>query len=317
LCNVGAMGAWLPIGLLCVVGIIALRKFGSATSFSAPSLRPSLNIGNVGVWATLLFGFVGAESASCMGGEIKNARRTIPPALLIAGVLITTGYILGTIAMLIVLPPQQLNNLEGVMQAISTSAARIGWYGIGPAVALLICLANLGGVSAYLAAMSRLPFVAGIDRYLPEAFGRLHSRWKTPHVSLIVQGLCCVVFVLLGQLGSSVRAAYQVLVSTSIIASFVPYLFMFASLMRLQRKPAAPEVVRIPGGSPIAIGLAILGFVATCAVIVGSVVPDPAEPHKALVVAKIVLLSLAVLGSGAGLYALGKWRARSTATLGR
>jgi amino acid transporter len=227
-----------------------------------------------------------------------------------AGVLITAGYILGTVAMLIVLPPQQLNNLEGIMQAISTSAARIGWYGVGPAVALLICVANLGGVSAYLAAMSRLPFVAGIDRYLPEAFGRLHPRWKTPHVSLIVQGFCCVVFVLLGQLGSSVHAAYQVLVSTSIIASFVPYLFMFASLMRLQREPAAREVVRIPGGSAVAIGIAILGFVATCAVILGSVVPDPSEPHKVLVVAKIVLLSFAVVGAGAGLYLLGKRSSR-------
>jgi glutamate:GABA antiporter len=315
--NIGAVGAWLPVGLLCIVGIIAVRKFGSATSFDLAAMKPSLNIGNVGVWATLLFGFVGAESASCMGGEIRNARRTIPPALLIAGVLITAGYMLGTIAMLIVLPHGQVNNLEGIMQAISSSAARIGWYGVGPAVALLICVANLGGVGAYLAAMSRLPFVAGIDRYLPAAFGKLHPRWKTPHVSLIVQGFCCVVFVLLGQLGSSVHAAYQVLVSTSIIASFVPYLFMFASLMRLQAEPAGGEVVRIPGGSPVAIGIAVLGFAATCAVIVGSVVPDPSEPHKALVVAKIVLLSLAVLGAGAGLYALGKRRARSAATPAR
>ena len=310
--NLGAIGAWLPVGLLYVVGVIALRRFGSATSFHAASLKPSLNLGNVGVWATLMFAFAGAESASCLGGEIKDARRIIPRALLIAGVLIAGGYILGTVAVLVVLPHQQLNGLEGIMQAISGSAARIGWYGLGPAVALLICLANLGAVGAFLAAMSRLPFVAGLDRYLPPAFGRVHPKWQTPHIALIAQGVACAVFVLLGQLGSSIQSAYQVLVSMSIIISFVPYLFIFAALIRLQREPAGPEIVRIPGGKPVAYALGIIGFVATCATIVGSMVPDPSEPNKALVIGKIVLLTFAVIGGGVLLYALGKRRAAAT-----
>ena len=304
--NLGAIGGWLPVGLLCVIGVIALRRFGSATSFNPASMKPSLNLGNAAIWATLMSAFIGAESASCMGSEIKDARRTIPRALLIAGVLITAGYMLGTVAMLVVLPQQQLNSLEGIMQAISTSAERIGWYGLGPAVALLICVANLGGVGAYLAAMSRLPFVAGIDRYLPPAFGRLHPRWQTPHVALIVQGLCSLLFVLLGQLGSTVHGAYQVLVSMTIITSFVPYLFMFAALIRLQREPVGPEIIRVPGGKPVAIALAIVGLVGTCAAIIGSMIPDPSEPHKALVVAKLVLLSAAVIGGGVALYAIGR-----------
>ena len=308
--NVGAIGAWIPAGLLCVVGAIALHKFGSATSFTPATLKPSLNVGNIGIWAALLLAFVGAESASCLGGEIKNARRTIPPALLIAGATITTAYMLGTVAMLIVLPHEKFNYLEGIMQAISSSAERIGWHGLGPAVALLISLANLGTVSAYLAAMSRLPFVAGIDRYLPRAFGRVHPRWGTPHVALIVQAFCCLIFALLGQLGSTVRGAYQVLVSMTIITSFIPYLFMFASLIRLQREPAGPEIVRIPGGRPGAIVVAIVGLTGTSLALIGSVFPDPGEPHKVLMVTKVLLLSLVVLGGGAGLYVLGKRRAQ-------
>lgn len=307
--NVGAVGAWIPAALLCVVGAVALYKFGSATSFAPSALRPSLTLGNIGIWAALLLAFVGAESASCLGGEIKNARRTIPPALLIAGATVTAAYMLGTIAMLIVLPHDKFNNLEGIMQAISSSAERIGWYGLGPVVALLICLANLGTVSAYLAAMSRLPFVAGIDRYLPRAFGRVHPRWGTPHVALIVQALCCLVFALLGQLGSTVRGAYQVLVSMTIITSFIPYLFMFTALIRLQRQPAGPEIVRIPGGSGAAIAVSIVGLTGTCVALVGSVFPDPSEPHKVLMVTKVILLSFVVLGGGAGLYMLGKRRA--------
>ncbi len=308
LSNLGAVGTWLPVALLCVVAAVAWRKFGSATNFTASSMTPALHWSTIGVWSTVLYAFAGAESASFMGGEIRNARRTIPRALLIAGVLITSGYILGTIAVLMVLPHGELNSLQGIMQAISSSAERVGWHGLGPAVALLICMSNLGGVGAYLAALSRIPFVAGIDRYLPPAFGRIHAKWGTPHVSLMAQAFCCVLFVVLGQLGSTVRGAYQVLISMTIITNFIPYLFMFAALIRFQREPASVEVVRIPGGKPVSILLAGLGFVTTSGVILGSVIPDPSEPDKLLAVGKIVVLSAVLIGVGVAIYFIGKRR---------
>ena len=195
-----------------------------------------------------------------MGDEIKDARRTIPRALIVAGVVITAGYILGTVAVLVALPTSQVNSMEGIMQAISSAAARVGWNGVGPAVALLICLANLGGVGAYLAALARIPFVAGIDRYLPPAFGRVHPKWGTPAVALVTQAVCCMVFILLGQAGSTVHGAYQVLVTMTIITNFVPYLFMFAAMIRLQREPVEAGVIRVPGGKPVAIALATVAM---------------------------------------------------------
>ncbi len=313
LSNLGAIGTWLPVALLCMVGVLAWRKFGSATAFTAASMKPSLHWGTIGVWSTVLYAFSGAESASFMGGEIKNARRSIPRALFVAGVLITAGYVLGTVAILVVLPHGELNSLEGIMQAISSSAERVGWSGLGPAVALLICISNLGGVGAYLAALSRIPFVAGIDRFLPPAFARVHPKWGTPYVSLIVQSLCCVLFIVLGQLGSTVHGAYQVLVSMTIITNFIPYLFMFAAMIRLQREPVEAGVVRVPGGKPVAIALATVGFVTTCAVILGSMVPDASEPHKAVAVAKIIVLTAVLVGGGGLLYFIGRRRARFVA----
>src|SRR5664279_712655 len=204
--------------------------------------------------------------------------------------------------------------MEGIMQAITSAAARVGWTGLGPAVALLICLANLGGVGAYLAALARLPFVVGIDRYLPAAFGRVHPRWGTPAVSLITQAVCCMVFILMSQAGSTVHGAYQLLITMTIITNFLPYLFMFAAMIRLQREPTEPGVIRVPGGKYVAIALACLGSVATCAVIVGSMIPDPSEPNKLLAVGKIVVLSAVLLGGGVVLYAVGRRRARAVST---
>ena len=311
LSNIGSQGTWIPVGLLCAVALVAWVKFGSATSFDAASMTPSLNPGIFGVWATLLYAFSGAEAASFMGDEIKDARRILPRALIVAGFVITAGYILGTVAILVALPTSQVNGMEGIMQAITSAAARVGWYGIGPAVALLICLANLGGVGAFLAALARIPFVVGIDRYLPPAFGRVHPKWGTPAVSLVTQAVCCIVFILLGQAGSTVHGAYQVLVTMTIITNFVPYLFMFAALIRLQREPVESGVIRAPGGKPVATALALVGMVTTFLVIIASVVPDPSEPNKVLAVGKVVFFSVLLIGGGMLLYASGKRRARN------
>ncbi len=309
LSNLGALGVWIPVTLLCSVAVVAFAKFGSATHFTPSAMKPSLNLGTLGVWATILYAFSGSEAASFMGDEIKDARRTIPHALITAGALITGGYILGTVAILVALPTGQVSSMEGIMQAITTAAGRVGWNGIGPAVALFICLANLGGVGAYLAALARIPFVVGIDRYLPSAFGRVHPKWGTPAVSLVTQAVCCMVFILMSQAGSTVRGAYQLLITMTIITNFVPYLFMFAAMIRLQREPIEPGVITVPGGKPIAVALAIIALVTTSAVIVASVVPDPSEPNKVLAVAKVVFFSALLIGGGVLLYALGRRRA--------
>jgi amino acid transporter len=311
LSNVGAIGTWIPIVLLFALALLTWSKFGSATSFPVQSFKPTPSVSNFGIWATILLAFTGAETASFMGSEIKRPRRDIPRALLIAGVLVVAGYVLGTVAILVVVPREQLNSLEGFMLAISSSAARVGWRGLGPVVALLICLSNLGTVGAYLAAVARIPFVAGIDRYLPGAFARVHPRWGTPYVALIAQAIFSVLFAIMGQAGSTVRGAYQVLVSMTIIATFLPFLYMFAALIRVQDEPVEPGVVRVPGGKPVATGIAIVGFIATVLVLIGSVIPDPSEPNKVLAVVKVVLLSAVLVGGGAALYGVGKRRARN------
>ena len=71
-------------------------------------------------------------------------------------------------------------------------------------------------------------------------------------------------FVFLAQPGTSVNGAYNVLVAIAVVISMVPFMFLFASLIRLQREPVAPDVLRIPGGRPVAILLGSVGFL-TCA----------------------------------------------------
>src|SRR5204863_9695271 len=119
---------------------------------------------------------------------------------------------------------KDISGLQGITQAIDAVATRIDMKGIVPFAAALVALSAIGGVAAWFAAAARLPFVAGVDRFLPASFGRVHPKWGTPHVALLIQAVIAFVFVLLSQAGTSVKGAYDVLVSMSLIAYFIPYL---------------------------------------------------------------------------------------------
>jgi len=310
--NVGALAMWIPVGIVIVMGLVAWHRYGSATSFTVHSMTPSTHLNDIIFWSVLTFAFGGSETASFMGEEIKNARRTIPLALLSAGVTVTVCYILGTVCVLLALPSTQVNSLQGLVQAVSATAERVGFPGVLPLAAFLIALSNIGAAGAYLAAVARLPFVAGLDRFLPAAFGSLHPRWRTPWVALLTQFVLGVVFIFLGQAGTSVKGAYDVLVSMGVITYFIPYLFLFAAMIKLQREPAGPDVIRIPGGRGMAKLVASVGFLTTTLTIALSLIPQPDESNKPLAVVKIVGGCGALLFIGVWIYAAGKRRAART-----
>ena len=303
--NVGSFGMWVPAVIVVVMGVYAWRTFGSATSFTIASLVPSTHLKDMVFWATLAFAFGGSETGSFMSDEIKSSRRTIPRAVLCAGLIVTFCYIGGTLGVLLALPSSEVNDLQGLMQAISKTALRVGWLGVIPVSALLIAISNLGAAGGFLSSVARLPFVAGLDRFLPPSFGKLHSRWGTPYVSLIVQMLAGILFVFLGQAGTNVKGAYDVLVSMGIITYFIPYLYLFASMFKIQKEPAGPDVNRVPGGKLIAKFVASVGFATTLFTIALSLLPQPDETNKVLAVIKIVGLTGALVGTGWLLYFLG------------
>lgn len=310
LSNIGALARWLAMAALLVIGALAWFRFGPATGFTRETMTPGFDIRSMIFWSTIAFALTGAESASLMGDEIKDARRTIPRAIFTAVPIVVLTYILGTAAVLVALPPAQVRGLQGPIEAIDAATRRLGLPGLTSIAALLITVSALGSVGAWLASVTRLPFVAGLDRYLPKAFGRLHPKWRTPHVSLITLGLALVVCIVLGQAGTSVKGAYDVLVSMTVITTLIPFLFVFASLVKLQRESAGPGVIRVPGGRPVATLLGAIGFATTAASIVLSFLPAPDEPDKALAVAKIVGLTILSTGSGVVVYAWGRWRQR-------
>src|SRR5262249_40065302 len=142
--NAGGVGSWLPILLLLGLAGLVWARFGPATPINAETLVPHFGLKDVLFWSTITFRFGGVEAASFMSEEIGDAKRTIPRAIIGAGAIITGIYILGTAAVLVALPPGEATSLQGITQAISRTAERVGLPALGPLAALLITIGNVG-----------------------------------------------------------------------------------------------------------------------------------------------------------------------------
>jgi amino acid transporter len=116
------------------------------------------------------------------------------------------------------------------------------------------------------------------------------------------------VFIVLGQAGSTVKAAYDALVGMAVIAYFIPFLLMFAALVRVQRVPTAPGVMRIPGGRPVAVLLGVIGFATTAISIALALLPPADAADPTLAVLKVAIPSLVLIALGVVLYRRGRAR---------
>jgi amino acid transporter len=203
--NIGGLAQWIPSGALLLVGILALTRAGSATPITMRTIMPDfMQLPTILFFANLCFGFAGLELAPMMAGEVVEPRKTFPRAIVISGLSIAAVYLLGTISLLWSLPPKEVSIISGVNQAITKAGAQHGLPWLGPPVALLMTLAGLGGIGAWLIATARLLFVGGLDRYLPPIFAKTHPRWMTPWFALAFEAAFSAIFILAATLGDTV-----------------------------------------------------------------------------------------------------------------
>ena len=174
--------------------------------------------------------------------------------------------------------------------------------------AALYTLSNVAGVGAWLSGPARVAFVIGLDRYFPPAFGKVHPRFRTPYVAILVQAVLATVFLLISQLGkgSTVEHAYLVLLDTQLLVYFIPYVYLFLCLLRQARGPV--QAGQLPGGRAGATLAGVCGLAITVfAMIVASIPPSDA-PDRFLFGVKVIGGAGAFVALGALIY----WRARGS-----
>ncbi|HEX4543751.1 MAG TPA: APC family permease [Candidatus Acidoferrum sp.] len=312
--NAGGVMTYVPLLLLVATGGVVWLRYGSATHFTLANMMPRWNWETVNFWPQILFAFAGLELVSAMSDEIHNAQRTLARAIWSSGILIAVIYIVGTFAVLGIMQDAQVDPKSGVYQAlaIGSEALKIGL--VGMIAAFLVTFGNAGGVGTTVAGLSRVPFIVGVDRYLPAAFGKLHPRWRTPYVSILVQAGISLALLVLSNINETTSGAYQILVDAATILYFIPFLYMYAAVIKLAGRKDRRErehAVLIPGGK-IGVWMAGgLGFLVTLAGIALSFVPPGESANKFVFSAKLIGGTVIAVGLGLVLYYRGA-RAKKT-----
>lgn len=261
------------------------------------------------LWATIAFAFAGLELSSTMGSEIQDPRRNLRRSIYLAAPVVALIYICGTGSMLWLVPRDEINIVAGPLQAIAngTRGLGAGWWWIVPITALLLTLARIGGIGAWLTGSARVAFVVGLDRYFPPIFARIHSRWRTPYVAILIQASISGFFLLLSVLGkgTTVERAFLILIDMSLLIYFIPYLYLFLCFIAhcRRKRSESEERLIVPGGATGALIAGICGLAITLFAMIVALVPPPGTSDSWLYETKVaggslflVLIGLVIYG---------------------
>ncbi len=268
--NLGAVGTFVAAAVLISLGAIVWSRFGTtvtAADFRIPA-DPKFVLNSFGV---ICFGLVGLELASVMGDEIREPRKTLPGAVAWGGVISGVLYIGATLTLLVAIGKNDISVLQGIVQGVSQMANKVGvgWIIAPFAVMLSLSIAGIG--SAWMGGSARIPFVAGLDSYMPSAMGRVHPKYGTPHVALIVQGIVSLILIVLDfTLSGGVQEAFQKMLSAAVVLQLIPFLYVFAALVKFAWRRSL-EGGRYGRGTLMFAGVA--GFVTTALAIIVAFFP--------------------------------------------
>jgi glutamate:GABA antiporter len=229
--NLGGIGTAITAVILIGLGLVVLMRFG--TTMTAADFRIPRDIRLIGSFGVICFGLVGLELGSIMGDEIQDPRRTIPSAVGWGGLLAGGLYFGATVTLLLAVSKEDIGVLQGVLQGVSHMAEQVHVSWIVSPFAFILSISIAGIASAWLSGSARIPFVAGLDLYLPEGLGKLHQKYATPYVALIVHASFSAIFLGMSFVGAGVKEAFVTMLDLAVVLQLVPYLYMHGALLKL------------------------------------------------------------------------------------
>jgi amino acid transporter len=232
-----------PFLLVTVIGLFHLH--GSPFSPFTPKGQGFSTSLNLGLFV-VMWNYLGWDSLSTIAGEMKDPKRDYPRTLVISLPLITLCYLLPVLVALAVVGTAHIDWTAGAWNVI---ASRIGGSWLGALMGFGALVSAAGLFSALLLSVTRVPFVMGEDGYLPKVLFKVHPKYGTPWVALVVSSAIYSIFIL---------GPFQSLVVVDVTIYAFALILEFAALVVLRIKlPYMKRPYKIPGGWPV-IGLVCL-----------------------------------------------------------
>ena len=191
--------------------------------------------------ALTLWAFCGLEAVSVVAEDIENPEQNVAKVTMYGVLLAATVYILGTVAVMGILPPEALQNSNAPFADAAT--ARFGELA-GSVVAVGAIIACLGALNGIIFVQGRVPFAMARDKIFPTRFSRL-SKKGTPAAALIASGIITTIFMALNYSRSLVDLfTYIILLST--LSMLLPYVFSaIAELILLIKDKGKIDKIRL------------------------------------------------------------------------
>jgi APA family basic amino acid/polyamine antiporter len=207
----------LPLAAVGVLGLTAI----DLSHFTTTETTAGGIVSAVTATTTLtLWAFLGLESGTVPASHVENADRTIPRATIVGTLLTACIYILGTVGVMAVLPPEAL----GKSTAPFADAARVlGGEWAAAAVALGAAISCFGALNGWTLIAGQLPLAVARDGLFPRVFARV-SRTGTPVAGMVITGLVASAFVAMNYTRGLVDLfTFAILLAT--LHTLIPYVF--------------------------------------------------------------------------------------------
>ena len=298
-----AGGLLMVLTFATIIILPILNYFhGSLSSYQPVTFAmPVWNLMTFNLLGKMGFGaFGGFEYVAIHAGESRDPVRTIGRSVIVAAPIIAVMFILGTSAVLMIIPQDQIDLIAPVPQVLNAGFGPLGGAAaIGMLAILALASIRLAQSSVQFGGVTRLPMVAGWDNLMPEWFTRLHEKYRTPMNSILFVGAVTFFMSIVGLIGVGKQEAFQILWNASGLFYALTYVVMFAIPVFGLR--AAD--VKTPGWLKI---LAASGLLMTLLYVALSVVPIINVDSPWLFASKVGGLIIVMNVIGTGIYLFSK-----------
>lgn len=273
---------WLPSVILisfAFIAIVVLKKRPSASVYTVATMTPKFNADSLVAVSGIIFGFTGAEVIANFITEIDNPKKTYPKAILISAVLVAGLYILGSIAITMILPPEEIQASTGILDSIGRVAALLG---IGDWLVKLIAggvaFSMLGATIIYIASPIKMLFGSVPKGMFPDKFTKVNSV-GIPEKAVILQTVIVSLLLIATAVMPGVDVIYNILVTMTALTALLPYGLLLISYIKIRKESKDDNydgyVMAKSNKVCIGIGyetlfLCILGILFSCAPVMGS-----------------------------------------------
>lgn len=269
------IGAWAKLIVLALL-VLTTVAYGIKNGFqplSVGELAPSVQ-GFLAVAPILLFAFVGFEAPNAASEEMMDPAGDTAPSIRRGSLISMVAYLLPVLAILLVIPADQVSGVDSFMGAVATVFSIYGTAGATllkvTAVLLVYALVNQG--SSWMIATDRIQAMAAADgTFFSGYFGEFNEKLGTPLRVNILSGVMSTVFIAatMTLVNGDAAAVFGVVLTCAITTLLVSYIVIVPALMKLKRiYQDVPRSYTVPGGS---VGFHLLGLLVTAYIVIGSV----------------------------------------------